>query len=250
MGHSPATWDVTPNAPFIRGSNVIKFYQVGGSVRDELLGLKSKDIDYAVEAPSFDAMKEAVLGAGGEIFLEKPEYLTIRARVGDVTADYVLCRKDGFYYDGRHPDTVTPGTIYDDLARRDFTVNAMAKDGDIILDPHGGMKDIRGRIIRTVGKAEDRFSEDGLRMLRALRFSITKDMSLDGEIVRALSNPGFYEAKLKGISIERVREEFDKMFRFSTYWTLIRLDMYRNFRNYLFGKLYDTLWLKPTLEGK
>jgi tRNA nucleotidyltransferase (CCA-adding enzyme) len=231
------------------------FYQVGGSLRDEALGLPSKDIDYAVEASSFEEMKEAVLSAGGEIFLEKPEYLTLRARVGDIAADYVLCRKDGAYYDGRRPDSVTPGTIFEDLARRDFTMNAMAKAPDgTILDPHGGMRDARDKVVRCVGSAEERFTEDGLRMLRALRFCITKDMSLEGAIVKSLSLPAFFEPRLSGVSVERVREEFDRMFRFSTYWTMIRLDIYRNFRNHLFGKTYGAekapLWLRPTLEGR
>ena len=153
----------------------IKFYQVGGSVRDDLLGFPSKDIDYSVEAPSFEAMKSEIVNRGGEIFLEKPEYLTIRANVPNMGAcDYVLCRKDGAYYDGRRPESVEIGTIRDDLARRDFTVNAMAinEDGELI-DPHGGKVDLLHKTLRCVGNAHERFSEDYLRMLRAIRFCIT-----------------------------------------------------------------------------
>ena len=108
-------------------------YQVGGSLRDECLGRPCKDFDFSVEAPSYEAMREHLVQDGYTIFLEKPEYLTIRARFPKghpqerVCADFVLCRKDGFYSDGRRPDTVEPGTIYDDLARRDFTMNAMAR---------------------------------------------------------------------------------------------------------------------------
>lgn len=139
---SPARCTLTATT----GNNMssIKFYQVGGSVRDSFIGLKSKDIDYAVEAPSFDAMREAIKERGGEIFLETPQFLTIRANVPGMGAcDYVLCRKDGEYVDGRRPETVTAGTILDDLARRDFTMNAIAiaEDGTI-LDPFDGRKDI------------------------------------------------------------------------------------------------------------
>ncbi len=103
---------------------MVKIYLVGGSIRDQLLGLKSKDLDYAVEAGSYEEMRDYIK-ENGKIFLETPEYLTIRAHLKNgEPADFVLCRKDGEYSDGRRPDKVTPGTLYDDLARRDFTVNA------------------------------------------------------------------------------------------------------------------------------
>src|SRR5687768_7510936 len=116
----------------------IQFFQVGGSVRDELLGKQSKDIDYAVEAPSYGAMREAIVERGGEIFQENEAFLTVRAKVPTLGAcDYVLCRKDGTYdKDGRRPDFVEVGSLADDLARRDFTVNAMAKAEDgTLVDP-------------------------------------------------------------------------------------------------------------------
>lgn len=227
-----------------------KLYQVGGSVRDELLGVPCKDYDYAVEAESFTIMYEALLMMGVEVYLAKPEFLTLRGKWQGKSADFVLARKDGSYYDGRHPDTVEPGTIYDDLSRRDFTVNAMAKDiqTGLILDPHNGMIDLRGKVLRTVGTAQARFSEDGLRMLRALRFAITKGMTLDMNIVECLTHRSFWEPRLGGVSVERIREELFKMFHFDTRKTLNMLDVYRGLRSYLFQK--DALWLKPTLEGK
>lgn len=227
------------------------YYQVGGSVRDELLGLKSKDIDYTVEAPSYGAMKLDLLCRDAEIFLEKPEYLTIRAKVESMggACDFVLARKDRAYYDGRHPESVELGTILDDLARRDFTVNAIARSGDgTLIDPHGGLKDIKGKVIRCVGSAEQRFSEDGLRMLRAIRFSITKEMSLDHNITRCLGLRSFWEPRLNGVSVERMREELHKCFSFSTPRTLGVFDLYRSLRNHLFET--TNLWLKPTLEGR
>lgn len=227
-----------------------KFYQVGGSVRDEILGIKSKDIDYAVEAGSFDELREAIIARGGTIFLETPSYLTIRAKVPSLGAcDFVLCRKDGHYSDGRHPEEVTPGTIYDDLARRDFTMNAVAKTEDgTYLDPHGGIADIEKRLIRCVGKPEDRFSEDGLRMLRAFRFMITKNFHIDWNISTLFHDKWFIEKHMTGVSTERVREELHKCFVKDTYETLEWLRVWPHLMKYLFTSSH--LWLKPTLESK
>lgn len=227
----------------------VTYYRVGGAVRDSLLGLKSKDIDYAVEAGSYEEMLADLKALGAEIFLEKPEYLTVRAKMHGEASDYVLCRKDGAYYDGRHPDTVTPGTIYDDLARRDFTINAMAVHPvDGLIDPHGGEYDLKMRHLRTVGSAQERFREDGLRMLRALRFSITKGLTLNKDIVRLLKDYTFVHENIKGVSVERVREELAKCFAHDTYLTIQLLGTFDTLtRNILHdGKL----WFKPTLETR
>lgn len=228
----------------------IKFYQVGGSVRDSFLGIKSKDIDYAVEAPSFAEMRQAIVARGGEIFLETPQYFTIRANVpGHGACDYVLCRKEGAYSDGRHPDSVAPGTIYDDLARRDFTVNAMAIDEDgKLIDPHGGLEDLQLAKLRCVGKTEERFTEDGLRMLRAIRFAITKNLVLDTDITLKLSDQNFFGPRLVGVSMERVREELTKCFVHDTNATLHYIQQYYRFFRFLFES--RQLWLKPTLEKR
>jgi len=222
----------------------ITAYEVGGCVRDKFLGLDSKDIDYAVEAPSFAAMEEWVLSEGSKIFLNKPEYNTIRAKhptLGDV--DFVLCRKDGTYSDGRRPDTIEPGDIYDDLARRDFTMNAIAKriDGSYI-DPYNGIDDIGNKIIRCVGSV-DRLKEDALRMIRALRFSITKGFKLDPMVMEVM----IHEADLlTSVSSERIREEMAKCFKFNTLQTLKRLETFQGLRDHIFGK--TGLKLIPSLK--
>lgn len=224
----------------------VKMYLVGGYVRDKILGVKSKDMDYSVEAESYAAMKEAIEQRGGDIFLEKPEYLTIRARVpGLGAADFVLCRKDGIYIDGRRPEDVEPGTLMDDLARRDFTMNAiaMSEDGEYI-DPFEGRDAIEHGIIRCVGEAHDRFAEDHLRMLRAIRFAITKNMHMVPVIYDCLEDPDMVD-KLAKVSIERVREEMLKCFHHSTLDTLRLLGDLPLVRDVVFG---SGLWLKPTLE--
>lgn len=224
---------------------MIKIYQVGGSVRDLLLGIKSKDIDYAVES-SYDEMKSYILERG-EIFLEKPEFGTIRCRVNGEVADYSICRVDGNYSDGRRPDSIKPASIYDDLSRRDFTMNAIAIDEDgNILDPYNGRNHIDNRIIVCVNNTYDRMREDALRMLRALRFSITKQMWLDTEIVEFLCWSDNINL-LRNVSTERIREELYKMFSCDTYQTLKILSNYPYLSKYIFTR--TNLWLKPTLES-
>lgn len=226
-----------------------KFYQVGGCVRDRLLGLPAKDIDFAVEAESYDAMRAAVLTRVGgdekQIKVEKPEFVTIRAidpQLGGV--DFVLCRKDGTYTDGRRPDSVTVGTLHDDLARRDFTINAMAEAEDgTIIDPFNGRVDLLSRTIRCVGNAGDRFNEDRLRMLRAIRFAITKRFSLDISVIDAIEAMG----GLHGVSFERIREELLKCFEHDTLLTLAMLDDFPNILRYCFAG--NKLILKPTLRA-
>jgi len=231
----------------------MNLYYVGGYVRDRFLGLQSKDIDFAVEAESYDEMRD-YLAANGTIFLEKPEFFTIRAMMafGDkrIPADFVLCRKESGYTDGRHPDKVEVGTIYDDLARRDFTMNAIAikvSNGQII-DPFGGVVDIRNGIIRCVGSPRDRLSEDPLRILRALRFSITKPMWMDAELANEIRHQ-FSLYNFKGVSVERKREELAKMFQFDTLDTLNLLNDYRDVLEACFN-YDDGIWLMPTMKGK
>lgn len=222
----------------------MKIFKVGGCVRDELIGVKSKDIDYAVECGSFEEMREHIARIG-TIFLEKPEYLTIRAMINGEPADYVMCRKDGYYSDNRRPDSVEPGTILDDLSRRDFTINAIAIDtatGEY-YDPFNGAADLKlGKIVCV--RSSQRLEEDPLRILRAIRFAITKNLRLDTSIIgfiqyACLSN------MLRTVSIERIREELQRCFAYDTVATL---DYIASFNlSFLFE---NQLWLKPTLEER
>ena len=224
-----------------------KFYKVGGAVRDELLGVPVKDIDFAVEAPSYSAMKQAILDRDGKVFLETPQFFTIRAKVPKLGAsDFVLCRKDRGSADGRHPDSVEAGTLIEDLARRDFTVNAMARSEEgILIDPFGGINDLATHTLRTVGNARERFEEDYLRILRAIRFAVTKKMKLHKDIVDCLNNASLIMGISK-VSVERVREELGKAFAFDTRATMF---MFHDFPylNYIF-EAFPGFWLKPTLE--
>ena len=210
-----------------------EFFEVGGCVRDSLLGLSSKDIDFSVVAPegvfatadsAFLAMEAQLAEQGFQIFESRREFLTIRARVPKghaleartTVADFLLARKDGPYSDGRRPDWVKPGTLEDDIFRRDFSANALCRDiqGNLI-DLVGGVSDIENKILRFVGDPEQRIKEDGLRVLRGFRFQITKGFVPEVETHAALRS-GLAVEMLAGVSKERVREELNKMFMFST----------------------------------
>lgn len=211
-----------------------KHYLVGGAVRDQLLGLKCKDWDYAVEAASYEIMVEDIRARGGEIFLEKPEFFTVRAKLDGKSADFVLCRKESGFTDGRHPDKVEIGTIYDDLARRDFTINAMAQAEDkSILDPFNGGEDLAKGRIRCVGNTEERLKEDYLRIMRAIRFAVTKGFALDGKLARAMDKPEIYEG-LANVSRERIYEELRKCFEHSTMETMYMLNHFYRVRDFIF----------------
>jgi tRNA nucleotidyltransferase (CCA-adding enzyme) len=234
----------------------VRFYEVGGAVRDELLGINSKDVDFAVEAPSYEDMKQELLLKGFKIFEERPQFFTIRAQVPPTqdklfqrskVADFVLCRKDSDTGDGRRPDSVQPGTILDDLARRDFTVNAIARDpatGELI-DPHNGKKDLDDGVLKFVGDPMKRISEDGLRVLRGYRFLVTKELRSDDATYQALRSDLAIDM-LRKVSIERVREELEKMFNCDTMASLYMLGTMPSMMQAVIFR--DGLRLTPTLK--
>jgi tRNA nucleotidyltransferase (CCA-adding enzyme) len=228
----------------------MKFYLVGGLVRDKLLGLKPKDNDYVVEAKSYEEMRSAIVEKGGEIFLESPAHFTIRALVPDMgVADFVLPRVDGFYSDGRRPDSVMVGTLMDDLARRDFTVNAIAYDEqtDQYIDPHSGRTDLDAKLLRCVDDPFDRFEEDALRMLRAIRFAITKGFEIHESVEKALDNAYLANRLMENVSGERKREELHRCFACNTLLTLDLLSHYDRVRDACFNG-GSKLWLMPTMR--
>ena len=226
----------------------IKHFLVGGYVRDSLLGVPSKDIDYAVEAPSFAAMKFWLEDRGASIYQEREEFNTIRARLNDKAVDFVLCRKDGPYSDGRRPDWTLPGTLMDDLARRDLTVNAMAQDpmtGEII-DPWGGQKDLEDRLLRAVGDPEERIQEDALRAFRVLRFAVTKGFDIEDGLDFAMRKVKTIDL-MKNVATDRIREELLRMFKHDSIGSMSLLVM--EYPMYL-GIIEERgIWFTPTLKG-
>lgn len=228
----------------------MKFYQVGGSVRDELLKHKHDDIDFAVEASSYLEMKTYLISNGFTIFIEKPEYLSLKARNPNTkqVCDYTLCRKDGYYSDNRRPDSVEVTTIVKDLSRRDFTINAIAKnEDDEYIDPFNGIQDIKDKIIRCVGNIDERLKEDPLRLLRCLRLKVTKNFDIEEKLYQTIMNPS--EDLIKGLNklaIERVHQELQKMFRYDSVKSLKTLSQLPDkLLNVIFR---DSLRLIPSLK--
>ena len=187
----------------------LKAFLVGGCVRDLLLGKKPKDWDITTSAKPEQIEKlfpktvyENKFGTVAVINETEDEAL----KVIEVTP----FRLEAKYSDFRHPDSVTfASNLEDDLARRDFTVNALAIDikGEII-DPWNGQKDLKNKVIRAVGNAEERFREDALRLMRAVRFSTQLDFEIEKEAKLAIKK----NAKLLDqISKERIRDEFVKI---------------------------------------
>lgn len=196
----------------------MKIYKVGGAVRDEFLGRTPKDYDYAVEGFfSFESMVEGLKNLGVEIVHLHKEFYTVRGKFEKKYNDYVWCRKDGEYLDGDLLN-VFPGNIWDDLARRDFTINAIAIANDTgeILDPFNGRQDLENKIIGCVGDPRKRFLEHPIRMLRALRFSVTLGFSIDPNIEECFKDPDLLEFISKDKFLNLRREELNKTFKAST----------------------------------
>ena len=224
----------------------IKIYEVGGSIRDFLLGVQNKDRDFCVIAKSYEDMKNYLLLRGATIYLERPEYFAIRCKlpgIGD--SDFTLARREGFYSNGRQPDECfICETIEEELGRRDFTIGSMARGEDgVIIDPYGGQQDVKDKILRCVGDTYERFEEDYLRMMRAVRFHITKGFALHYDIQDALLDQCLV-IQLTKISRERIYEELRKCFEFDTKKTL---DFFREFE-YLEQVIFDHCKIK--LEPK
>lgn len=242
-----------------------KLYIVGGYVRDMLLGIKSKDVDYAVvfsdeyissgvsPDDAFRAFDEQLQKEGFEVFLRTPDCFTIRAKFPENhqfsgVADFVLARKELYYVEGTRKPMVVLGTLEDDLSRRDFTVNALAIDEEgNIIDLFNGKHDLNYGILRTPKDAVQSFKDDPLRILRAMRFSVTKEFSFSDEIVQAIRL--FHPDRMSVVSVERIREEMVKMFQKDTYLSLRLLQWLDGLNPLLYSKLFESgLKLEPTLK--
>ena len=180
-------------------------YAVGGCVRDSVLGRVPNDWDITTSAKPHEV--KALFRRTVDVGIK---HGTVKVMTGNDGVEITTYRIDGEYEDSRHPKEVTFTTdLAEDLRRRDFTINAMAyseKTG--LVDLFGGIKDLESGSIRAVGDARERFGEDALRMLRALRFSATFGFSIEEETKNAIKE---LAPTLSGISEERIREETEKL---------------------------------------
>ena len=185
--------------------NGYEAYVVGGCVRDMILGREPGDWDITTSA-----LPEQVKQVFRRTVDTGIQHGTVTVMMGDEGYEVTTYRIDGEYADGRHPDSVTfTPSLTEDLKRRDFTVNAMAYNGNTgLVDEFGGMEDLDRGIIRCVGEPMDRFSEDALRILRAIRFSAQLGFAIEGrtyEAIRAIA------PNMVHVSKERIQAELTKL---------------------------------------
>lgn len=177
----------------------------GGIVRDLLLGRKVADIDLATSARPevIQTLFEKTIPIG-------KEFGVVIVVLGSTNYEVTTFRKDLSYSDGRHPDRVSFAGAAEDALRRDFTINALFLDPytDQILDLVDGRKDLEARIIRTVGDPEERFGEDRLRLMRAIRFAAELDFEIEEQTLQAIQ---LNARHIDQVSRERIRDEFVKM---------------------------------------
>lgn len=179
-------------------------YPVGGCVRDLLLRRVPGDWDITTSARPEEVIKlfERTVATG-------VKHGTVTVIQGDEHIEVTAFRTEMGYSDGRHPDSVRfDATLQEDLARRDFTINAMALDRDgSIVDPFGGRADLEQKVIRCVGEAKRRFSEDALRMFRAVRFGAQLGFELENKTLQAICE---CKCNVKSLAAQRVRVEVEK----------------------------------------
>jgi len=178
-------------------------YVVGGSVRDLLLGRTVTDWDLTTNARPEEILKLLPHGHYNN------NYGTVIVKAGNYLMEITTFRKESEYDDFRHPQKVSwAKTIEEDLGRRDFTVNAIAFDGKEIIDPFQGQKDLQKKIIATVGNPDQRFAEDGLRLMRAVRLASQLGFVIEEQTRLAIKRNS---SLIKKISWERIRDELLKI---------------------------------------
>ena len=182
-------------------------YAVGGCVRDSLLGRTAHDWDLCTSALPQQVME---LFGTEQCIPTGLQHGTVTIKYGGQLYETTTFRTEGSYTDGRHPDAVQfVPDVREDLARRDFTINAMAyNEAEGLVDPFGGQKDLQNGLLRAVGEPQQRFTEDALRILRLYRFAARFGFALDAATARAARQ---LAPHLDCISAERIQEELTKL---------------------------------------
>jgi tRNA nucleotidyltransferase/poly(A) polymerase len=200
----------------------MKVYEVGGCVRDSLLKIKSNDIDYVIEASSFEDMKNYIIKNSRNIFLERPDFGTIRYMSLDGVPEDI---------------SLSQGSIEHDLKQRDFTINAIArlKNTDKLIDPLGGAQDIDAKIIKCVAEPKIVFKADPARIIRAIRFKIQLGFEYDKAIIKYFKESDFIA--LKDLNRERLRQEIEKCLKISSKDTIVE---FFNLGSEFLSVIFDT----------
>ncbi|KAJ52610.1 poly(A) polymerase [Clostridium tetanomorphum DSM 665] len=184
-------------------------YIVGGCVRDSILNKTPNDWDVTTNAKA-EQVEKIFKNRGFKVIETGIKHGTVTIIIDNVGYEVTTYRIDGEYLDGRHPDKVEfTSSLKEDLSRRDFTINAIAYNHtEGIVDYFEGIKDLKNKVITCVGDPLKRFSEDALRMMRAVRFSAQLDFKIEyntEDAIKSLSD------NIKFVSMERIKEEFDKI---------------------------------------
>ena len=180
-------------------------YWAGGCVRDQLLGITPKDYDIATSALPHD-----IENLFNNTIPIGKKYGTIIIVINGIHTEVTTFRNESQYNNGRHPEKIIFSNAEEDAKRRDFTINGMFYDPikNELIDFVEGEIDLKNQVIRTIGNPEERFKEDHLRILRAVRFSHKLGFSIDHETLLSIK---YFSKKIKNISIERITEEFSKI---------------------------------------
>jgi poly(A) polymerase len=215
-------------------SNGYKLYAVGGCVRDEIMGNVANDIDLTTDAKPL--MASSLLGKFGHIYNVGQEYGTIGVSIDGVKIEVTTFRKEVYVANSRKPNVTFGTDLLEDLRRRDFTINAIAMDclTNKVIDPFGGVHDIRIGAIRCV-ESDDRFDEDPLRMMRAVRFVCKFGFDLEAEMK--------HPERLKIVSKERVKDELSKILLSNDPEQGIRFLVDRGLMSYIIPEFLDLKYL-------
>ncbi len=239
---------------------MLKLFKVGGCVRDGLLGVHTKDIDFTVVLDDtnqtvdqgWDTMLTFLKDQGFKVFLKTKDCFTVRAMFPKghqhegLVADFVLARKEVGVINGTRKPILELGTLSDDLMRRDFTVNALAKDENgLIIDEWRGLQALQQKTLRTPLDPMVTLMDDPLRLLRALRFSITKGFRIATPLMDAMLQKGLLDKLSEVVSQERMREEVQKMMQHDTVKSLKLLSSIPGLIEVVFS---NGLWLMPTMK--
>ena len=224
-------------------------YLVGGSVRDELLGRPLTDYDFTTDAHP-DEIRRLLSAARPEnVYAVGEKFGTICATMEGDTIQVTAYRGERYNPKSRKPEVTFGVSLRDDLARRDFTINAMAREvrGSVVADPFGGRDDLAARLVRAVGDPAARFAEDPLRLLRAVRFATTLDFAIEPATAEAIRRQA---GELQHISRERVAEEMNKLLLAESPSRGIRLLVDLDLMRYIIPEMMPMVEMKRTTQRR